>query len=120
MRKTFVSGAIAAVCVTATSIIAGGTPASADPQDCPSGYVCVWGDSNYQGRYLFAPGPERSSVGGYMNDLTTSLWNRTGSQVCFYQHDNWRGVTLKIIPAGGSSPNVGPSANDAISSWRAC
>ncbi|GGL68916.1 hypothetical protein GCM10010095_62160 [Streptomyces anthocyanicus] len=120
MKKTFISGAVAAVLVTAASVVAGGVPASANPQQCPSGYVCVWGDSNYEGRYLFAPGTELSNIGSYMNDLTTSVWNRTGSRICLYPDADWRGETLGIVLAGGSTPNLGNDANDKITSWRAC
>jgi hypothetical protein len=120
VKKTLISGVIAGVCVTAASAIVGGTPASANPNDCPNGYVCVWGDSNYEGRFIFVPGNHRANVGSFMNDLTTSLWNRTGSRVCFYDDAGYGGPILAIVNPGGSRPNVGPTANDRISSWRAC
>ncbi|MER0240642.1 peptidase inhibitor family I36 protein [Streptomyces sp. HSW2009] len=120
MKRTLVAGLAAVACMTATTVIGSATSASANPNDCPDGYVCVWGDINYEGRFLFAPGPERANVGSHMNDLTSSIWNRTGSQVCFYNHADWRGGVMRIVPAGGYLANVGPDANDTISSWRAC
>ncbi|WP_165495425.1 peptidase inhibitor family I36 protein [Actinomadura roseirufa] len=54
------------------------------------------------------------------NDLTSSLWNRTGSRVCFYEHTNYGGSLLAIVNAGDWRGNVGATANDKISSWRAC
>ncbi|WP_242908355.1 peptidase inhibitor family I36 protein [Actinomadura terrae] len=135
-RRMLLGGAIAAACTAGTMVSTGiaqasappapstggktGTVRIANPNDCPNGYVCVWGDINYEGRFLFAPGPERQNVGDFMNDLTSSVWNRTGSQVCFYQHADWRGGTLLIVGAGDWRANVGRDANDAISSWRAC
>ncbi|WP_406483117.1 peptidase inhibitor family I36 protein [Streptomyces platensis] len=120
MKKTLVAGAIAAACVTATTIGLGATPASADPNDCPKKYVCVWDESNYEGRFVFVPGTERPNVGEYMNDRTTALRNRTGSQVCFYQNSDGKGSLLARVAPGDSRPNIGSTANDRISSWKAC
>ncbi|MBC3984655.1 peptidase inhibitor family I36 protein [Streptomyces buecherae] len=120
MKKSLIAGAVAATCMAATTVLAGATQASANPNDCPGGYVCVWGDSNYEGRFLFVPGTSRSNVGDHMNDLTTALWNRTGSRVCFYDHSNYGGSVLAIVSPGESRGNIGPTANDRISSWRAC
>lgn len=114
------AGIIAGACLVAGSVVAGGTQASANPNDCPKGYVCVWGDSNYEGRFLFVPGTKRANVGERMNDLTTSLWNRTGSRICFYDDANYGGSVLAIVDPGGSRANVGPTANDRITSWKAC
>ncbi|MEU5159093.1 peptidase inhibitor family I36 protein [Streptomyces sp. NPDC020875] len=119
-KKTFLAGAVAGALMTAASVVTGGTQAVANPNDCPNGYVCVWGDSNYEGRFLFVPGTSRSNVGNHMNDLTTSLWNRTGSRVCFYDHADYQGSILAIVNPGDWRGNVGPTANDRISSWRAC
>ncbi|MFF8913426.1 peptidase inhibitor family I36 protein [Streptomyces sp. NPDC015032] len=120
MRKTMLAGIIAGVCVTATTVVTGGTQAMANPNDCPKDYVCVWGDSNYEGRFLFVPGTSRKNVGDRMNDLTTALWNRTGSTICFYDDTGYGGSLLARVGPGESRPNVGRTANDRISSWRAC
>ncbi|WP_432762240.1 peptidase inhibitor family I36 protein [Streptomyces sp. NBC_01241] len=114
------SGVIAGACMAAASVVTGAAPASANPNDCPKNYVCVWGDSNYEGRFLFVPGTDRANVGRAMNDLTTSLWNRTGSRVCFYDNDNYGGSVLAIVSPGESRGNIGRTANDRITSWRAC
>ncbi|WP_131742234.1 peptidase inhibitor family I36 protein [Actinomadura roseirufa] len=122
MKKALLAGVVATACAAVTMSTAGIAQASPpkNPNDCPNGYVCVWGDINYEGRYLFNPGTDRANVGSFMNDLTSSLWNRTGSQVCFYEHADFRGATLAIVPAGSWLSNVGPAANDKISSWRDC
>ncbi|WP_189930874.1 peptidase inhibitor family I36 protein [Streptomyces sulfonofaciens] len=120
IKRNLIAGLVAGLCVAAASVVVGGTQASAHPEDCPDGYVCVWGDSNYEGRFLFVPGTDRANVGSAMNDLTTSIWNRTGSRVCFYDDANYGGSILAIVNAGAWRGNVGPTANDRISSWRAC
>lgn len=120
MKRTLVAGVIAAACLTATTVGLGATPASANPNDCPNKYVCVWGDSNYEGRFLFVPGTKRSNVGDHINDRATSLRNRTGSQICFYDNSNYGGSLLARVGPGESRANIGPTANDRITSWRAC
>ncbi|GAA2532401.1 hypothetical protein GCM10010201_34830 [Pilimelia columellifera subsp. columellifera] len=51
------------------------------------------------------------------NDLTTSIWNRTGRKVCFYNDTNHQRQLLSL-DAGGSTANVGSAANDRISSFQ--
>ncbi|MBB5935727.1 peptidase inhibitor family I36 protein [Streptomyces zagrosensis] len=120
MKKSLIGGVVAAACIAATTVVAGATQASANPNDCPNNAVCMWGDSNYEGRFLFVPGTSRSNVGSHMNDHTTALWNRTGSRVCPYDHAKYGGSLLAIVNTGESRPNIGSTANDRISSWRAC
>ncbi|WP_242908356.1 peptidase inhibitor family I36 protein [Actinomadura terrae] len=136
IKRTMTIGALAGACAAATMTTTGiaqasappapagsgktGTVRVANPNDCPNNYVCVWGDINYEGRFLFVPGTSRANVGDFMNDLTSSLWNRTGSRVCFYQDSDYRGSLLAIVDGGGYRANVGATANDRISSWRAC
>lgn len=113
--------------VTLATVMMGGimavapSSAMADSRDCPGNYVCVWGDTNYTGRFIFQPGgQDHPDIGSSMNDLTSSLWNRSGSRVCFYADTNYHGSLLLIVTAGGSRANVGSTANDKISSWRKC
>ncbi|SFY41703.1 peptidase inhibitor family I36 protein (plasmid) [Streptomyces atratus] len=119
MKRTWLAGTVAGMCVTVASVVTGGVPASADVNDCRDGYVCVWGDSNYRGRYLFSA-TDVHNVGERMNDLTTSLWNRTGSKVCFFDDASWSGAPLLYVAPGQGIPNVGDAANDRITSWHTC
>jgi hypothetical protein len=121
MRKTFQAAAMAAlVLVTGSAVQVATTGAAlANWQDCPDHYVCLWGDSNYAGRYIFQPDGNLfvSNIGSFMNDLTTSIWNRTGRTICFYNDINYQGQLL-CLNGGGSSANVGSGANDQISSFQ--
>lgn len=102
MKRTWLAGTVAGMCVTVASVVTGGVPASADVNDCRDGYVCVWGDSNYRGRYLFSA-TDVHNVGERMNDLTTSLWNRTGSKVCFFDDASWSGAPCCTWPRARGS-----------------
>jgi Peptidase inhibitor family I36 len=127
MRKTLRAAAMAAltlitgatVQMAAAGAAQAGPAGPADYRDCPDRYLCLWGDGNYEGRYLFQPEGNLfvPNIGSFMNDLTTSIWNRTGRTVCFYNHINYQGQLL-CIGAGGSTPNVGAGANDKISSFQ--
>jgi hypothetical protein len=121
MRKTLRAVATAALILvtgTAVQLTAAGA-AHADYRDCPDRYLCLWGDGNYTGRYRFQPEGNLfvPNIGSAMNDLTTSIWNRTGRTVCFYDHSNYQGQLL-CLNGGGSTANVGSAANDRISSFQ--
>jgi hypothetical protein len=122
MNKVFRAVAIAATTLVAGATVQLTTPgtAVADYRDCPDHYVCLWGDGNYAGRYVFYPDNNLSvpNVGDRMNDLTTSIWNRTGRTICFYNDSNFQGQLL-CVGAGGSTANVGAGANDRITSFQA-
>src|SRR5690349_20657523 len=121
MRKTLKAVAMAAITlVTGAAVQVAATGAAhADYRDCPDRYVCLWGDGNYEGRYRFQPEGNLfvPNIGSAMNDLTTSIWNRTGRTICFYNDINYQGQLL-CLNGGGSTPNVGSGANDRISSFQ--
>ncbi|MEU1737395.1 peptidase inhibitor family I36 protein [Streptosporangium sp. NPDC020145] len=107
-----------AACATATLVTA--APAQAKTMDwdaCPAGYVCLYGDTYGRGRYSNAPGTERANVGSHINDLTSSIWNRTDTYVCFYEHSDYGGRRLIGVNPNSWVDNVGSSANDKISSY---
>ncbi|WP_433432712.1 peptidase inhibitor family I36 protein [Nonomuraea sp. CA-141351] len=121
MRKTLIAGVIAAACATAALV--GAAPAQAKATawaECYEGYVCLYGDTNGEGRYLNTAGPTLRNVGSRMNDLTSSIWNRTSYTVCFYEHaDTWGRELVRLGP-GGWTANVGSAANDKITSYTFC
>lgn len=122
MRKALRAASIAALTLVAGAAvqIAAVGPAQADYRDCPDHYLCLWGDASYTGRYTFYPesgGLFVSNIGDFMNDLTTSIWNRTSRRVCFYNDINYQGQ-LGCLDGGGSTANVGDGANDRISSFQ--
>jgi hypothetical protein len=121
MRKALIAGLVAAACTTAALVSA--TPAQAKAAawaECYSGYVCLYGDINGEGRYSNVAGPTNANVGSRMNDLTSSIWNRTSYTVCFYNDINASGPELLRLGPGGWTGNVGSAANDKISSYTFC
>lgn len=119
---TTVSAATTIATATASTATPSGTVSVQDYRDCPDHYVCLWGDASYAGRYIFVPEGNgsplfRSNIGSFMNDLTTSIWNRTSRRICFYRDTNYQGLLLCMNP-GASSPNIGSGANDKISSFQ--
>ncbi|MEU1877756.1 peptidase inhibitor family I36 protein [Streptosporangium sp. NPDC020072] len=120
MRKRRVLAATVMAVSTMTTVVTA-APAQAKAMDwdnCPEGYVCLYGDTYGRGRYSNTPGTEKANVGAFINDLTSSIWNRTNDAVCFYEHTNWGGRTLIGVGPGEWVDNVGVAANDKISSYR--
>lgn len=125
MRKTLKTAALAAATLMTGATLQLAAPGAAQAatteyRDCPDHYLCLWGDGNYAGRYTFYPeagGLFVPNIGSRMNDLTTSIWNRTSRRVCFYDNINYQSQLL-CLNAGASSANVGAGANDKISSFQ--
>lgn len=63
--------------------------------DCAGGYFCLWGDPNMAGRFIGWLQDENGNVnvpniGDWMNDLASSVWNRTAHKVCVYLDTGYR------------------------------
>ncbi|GLY25692.1 peptidase inhibitor family I36 protein [Micromonospora sp. NBRC 101691] len=118
LRRIAAAGA-AVTLATVGVVTVHSSPAQAHLQDCPDNYVCIWGDANYQGRYLFVPHVAvMSNIGSFMNDLASSYWNRTPTGMCFYRHTNFTGHDSLYVHPGQSIPRDQWSTNDTISSFR--
>jgi hypothetical protein len=108
----------------ATGIRTGIQASPMNSADCPDNYLCLWGDVNYTGRYIFYPNNGGDSlwvpnIGDFMNDLTSSIWNRTPATIFFFEDINYGGHRLLYVAGeGGSSGNVGADSNDRISSFH--
>lgn len=107
----------AAVFATAAGMgIVNAPSAAASPDQCQAGYFCVWQNSSYTGRF-YAASQSVPNIGDFMNDRTTSYWNRTTSWVTLYGDSNYRGCMFSV-PPWGSSPAISPSLNDEMTSFR--
>ncbi|MFC9946821.1 peptidase inhibitor family I36 protein [Streptomyces pratensis] len=106
------AAALAAVAIGAL----GAQPAAADSSECRPDWFCLWQDSSYQGRMLSSPAQNVSNIGDYMNDRTTSYWNRTDQWITVYYDSGYRGC-LFAIPPGGSDNAVDPHLNDRVTSF---
>jgi hypothetical protein len=115
-RGRLLSGVLTLTAAAGVSLAATGT-AEAVPEQCQDKHFCVWEHTGYQGRFYSATGSV-SNIGAYMNDRTTSYWNRTDHWITLYNDSNYGGACLVSVPPGGSSYNVTPSVNDAMTSFR--
>ncbi|MFS8105003.1 peptidase inhibitor family I36 protein [Lentzea alba] len=103
----------------------GGASAVAAPA-CPS-TLCVWEHHSFQGRridfghVLQERSMKNRVIGSHatMNDRISSFVSNHGGNLCFYEHEDFRGLEFRIGPreSWGSMPRW---INDKISSFRAC
>lgn len=99
-----------AAAVVATVVSA--PPAAAHFNQCPPGKICLWDDTGYEGRFQAFDGPT-ANIGAYMNDRTTSIWNRSNWQVHFHRNADVFSCTWSL-PPGGSTWNLPSHVNDRI------
>ncbi|GII63472.1 hypothetical protein Skr01_35570 [Sphaerisporangium krabiense] len=87
---------------------------------CPSGYVCLFRDYDYQGGgYGFASGSSIGFLGDIgFNDVMSSWANDSGIRYCWYVDANFEGDGHEMKP--GYRVNVLPQENDQASSLRPC
>ncbi|WHT21585.1 peptidase inhibitor family I36 protein [Crossiella sp. CA-258035] len=92
MSKARLAGAALAAFATAATIgLAGAAPASAALADCPNGHLCIWDGAAFAGKPMYN-GPAGGGIVylngpfGHMNDRASSLSNKTGRDLCWYEH----------------------------------
>ncbi|MFI9201957.1 peptidase inhibitor family I36 protein [Streptomyces sp. NPDC053048] len=120
----------AATSASATTILDLGQGAGA----CPSNYVCLWSENDFfgsTGGSKFTAIASDQNIGDMgklkrdgalwtgMQDITSSVVNNTGSSICFYEHNGYRGLEFKIGPRE-KWPSVPSWINDRISSFKYC
>lgn len=105
-------------------------PASAAARNgvCDAGEFCLYRDRNFAGPIMDWPGgfdddryaDNRYPSGHYLDDTTSSVWNRSNCQVSIWQHRFFGdpGITL----AAGAKKNTAgtPLSDDKASSHNAC
>ncbi|WP_158239693.1 peptidase inhibitor family I36 protein [Streptomyces carminius] len=89
--------------------------AQAHYSECPKGHFCVWQNNGYEGRFFSSP-HDVPNIGSYMNDRTTSVWNRTDHTVCMYRDQNY-GYPMGCYGSGGSVSAL-PIHNDELTSFK--
>ncbi|MFE6358554.1 peptidase inhibitor family I36 protein [Streptomyces sp. NPDC057806] len=116
-----ITGPSAAASPLAQVAPADGISSISATSDCVPNAFCIWGDSNYTGRW-FLSGYSTPNVGPFINDHMTSYWNRTSKYVCVYEAIDYQYPMvvegIAKIPPGHYSPNVNPFANDKLSSFK--
>lgn len=86
IKKSVTFGALVAAAMLAVTAVTA-VPAAAATKDCPDRYVCVWENAGYTGvmfhRILGAGGLHYHF--GRWNDKGSSLVNKTGQDICWYE-----------------------------------
>ncbi|MGW3168406.1 peptidase inhibitor family I36 protein [Streptomyces sp. NPDC001142] len=108
------SGASASVSVTGTA-------------SCPSGYLCVWDQTSYNGNIYKFSGTNKSWTSWAINDHDASWYNHgtSGLKACIWGDEysviwGWGGG-LKSVASGTSSPSDSNRAYKGSSnSWGNC
>jgi hypothetical protein len=109
-----------AVClpITAASLMASPTSASAAPSDCPTNYFCAWANDGFTGhraQWRRDISDANWSDNG-MHDNADSVYNRAYSSqtvrdnVQTYRHINFSGIGVCVRP--GETYDVGMDDND--------
>ncbi|WP_338933150.1 peptidase inhibitor family I36 protein [Streptomyces netropsis] len=124
MRRTLVS-ILAAGFAAALTIAGPVSDASAAPTGtaaCPSGYLCVWDQINYQGNMYKFSGKNASWAAWAINNHDSSWYNHgtSGLDACVWQYEGYWG-SVKVIKAGTSSPSDSGHAHlGSSNSWGDC
>ncbi|MBP0448793.1 MULTISPECIES: peptidase inhibitor family I36 protein [unclassified Kitasatospora] len=101
--------------------VAGAGAATTGTAACPSGYLCVWDQTEYRGNmYKFKDANSWESWA--INNHDASWYNHGTSGLCAYvwQYSDYSG-TVKVIKPGTSSPSDSAHAHrGSANSWGNC
>ncbi|MFI9201959.1 peptidase inhibitor family I36 protein [Streptomyces sp. NPDC053048] len=130
------TGAVAATTTSASASVL--TDIQTGSGKCPANWVCLWSENDFvrgnprSGLDYGAVGSDQnvSDMGKFvfesklwrwkgMQDSASSVVNNTGSSICFYEHNEYRGLEFRIGPREKWS-SVPSWINDRISSYKFC
>lgn len=100
--KTAVLGAVLA----STAVLAAPGTASADPKDgivsnCQEGMICFFDGHNLTGDMAQFFPVQTPNIGWAWNDRASSVWNRSGDELCIWTDVDYNGISYPI-PAGAT------------------
>jgi hypothetical protein len=117
LKSAAVATAIVGSAFGAMAVTAG--TASADINVCKGGYVCLFDNDNFNGDSYRTVAGGSFNVPGFFNDRTTSVFNNSGINYCFFKDANFSGLSFGLN-AGVRTSNVGTVFNDSITSFKPC
>jgi hypothetical protein len=98
--KLTVKTAMVAAAIASTAVLTAPGTASAAPQDaCWEGMVCLFDGHNNTGDMVQLYPVDTPNIGWAWNDRGSSVWNRSGDQVCIWTDADYYGYHFSI-PAG--------------------
>jgi peptidase inhibitor family I36 len=115
-RKAVRLGA-AVVAATGALVFTAPGAAHADFSACSPGALCMWTDSGGNGSVVSVDAnalPKANLSDWGMNDNISSVCNKLGKQVVFYEHVNYGGRSIGV--GSGQCANIIGDANDKFSS----
>lgn len=95
-------------------------PASAALSDCPSNYMCMWGNNDFKWMIgkRFHGNETIANLSGDANDEMDSWANRSATHIgCMFEHAGGGGARQTMAKVS-SDNNVAPWHSDEITSWR--
>ena len=109
-----VATALATACMASTA-----APASAGVYDCPTNRACSWVDGNYNGARLDVSGSisdlAKLKTSVPFNDRISSVSNRRATNVTWFAHAGYWGISWTLSPGHTADFSGGPY-NDTMSS----
>ncbi|MGW2787418.1 peptidase inhibitor family I36 protein [Streptomyces populi] len=98
--KLTVKTAMVAAAIASTAVLTAPGTASAAPQDaCWEGMVCLFDGHNNTGDMVQLYPVDTPNIAWAWNDRASSVWNRSGDQVCIWTDADYYGYHFSI-PAG--------------------
>ncbi|WP_404870366.1 peptidase inhibitor family I36 protein [Kitasatospora griseola] len=116
---------LAAVAALAAALIPAGSadaaPALTGTAACPSGYLCVWDQPDYQGKMYQFRSDNFSWWGWDIDDNDRSWYNNgtSGKYACVWQFANYSGSVKAIAPHTSSPHDYNHETRGSSNDWRA-
>ncbi|MDT5033492.1 MAG: Peptidase inhibitor family [Actinoplanes sp.] len=102
----------------ATLLVAAGVTLAnsgvAQAADCPNNVLCLYENPSWGGNVMIITGPTTMLEG--FNDKTSSFSNHTNTQWCLFEHRDFEGRKLVVIPPWTAWGDFLPDADDRASS----
>ncbi|MGW2659151.1 peptidase inhibitor family I36 protein [Streptomyces sp. NPDC001478] len=97
------------------------SPAQAATADCPSGYLCVWDQTSYNGKMYKFSGSNSSWSAWAIENHDSSWYNHgtSGLNACIWQYPGYLG-SVKVVASGTSSPQDAAHAHLGSSNNWGC
>ncbi|WP_030859347.1 peptidase inhibitor family I36 protein [Streptomyces sp. NRRL S-37] len=97
--KTAVLGAVLA----STAVLAAPGTASAGPKDplpnnCSQGMICFYDGHDLTGNVVQFFPVQTPNIGWAWNDRASSVWNRSGDELCIWTDVDYNGISFPIAP----------------------
>jgi Peptidase inhibitor family I36 len=120
LAAAFAGAALTAAAPTAIAAPSETPPPAAAQWGCSDHEFCLFENNDGLGWVLHMTDDEAiPDLISNLNDRGSSVRNRTDSEMCLYEHTNYRGRVLESVPPG-SKYNLPQADQDKVSSVKKC